>query len=230
ADRFQRAQHAIDPRLIVERILRGLEGAELRDVGARRECLFAGASEDHRLDRAVGVHGVADRRHPLIHRKGQRVARLRPVKGDPRNAVLDDIEQVFGRLYRGVHRTLFLLWQGKLRVRVSNARQGLQVRQATAALDFGIGTTSRPFRTSIAASTPPPRCGTLARSSPISIPDSVPISIKSLKCPRWPIRKALPLSLPRPVPNDMSKLSSTTLRKASASCPSPTMTAVSAGE
>ena len=39
-DRFQRAQHAIDARLVVERILGGFEGAELRDVGPRCERFF----------------------------------------------------------------------------------------------------------------------------------------------------------------------------------------------
>src|SRR5216683_2559432 len=181
----------------------------------------AGAGQDHRLDRAVGVDGLADRRHLLVHRKRQRIARLWPVEGQPGDAVLDDIDQVFGRWYRGVHGTLFLFLP---------LLRSIETIQATAAFDFGIDTTSRRFRTSMAASTPPLRCGTFARSRPISTPDSVPISIRSLKCPIWPIRNALPLSFPRPVPSDMSKFSRITLRKASASCPSGTMTAVSAGE
>ncbi len=41
-DGFQRAQHPIDPRLIIERILRGLEGAELGNIGPGRKGFFAG--------------------------------------------------------------------------------------------------------------------------------------------------------------------------------------------
>lgn len=71
--------------------------------------MFAGPGEDHRLDRAVGVHGLANRRHLLVHRKGQRVARLRAIEGQVGNAVLGRTDQVFSGCYRGVHRTLFLL-------------------------------------------------------------------------------------------------------------------------
>src|SRR6185436_1648495 len=59
-------------------------------------------------------------------------------------------------------------------------------------------------RNPIASCVPPGRCGTFATRSPISTPASVPISVRSLKSPRWPMRKILPASLPRPVPSDMS--------------------------
>src|SRR6185503_9497085 len=97
------------PRLIVQCILRGLEGAKLRNVGARSKCLVAGAGQDHRLDRMILVDGLADRGHLLVHRKGQRIARLRPFEGYPGDAVLDGIEQVFGTGDGGVHGALFLL-------------------------------------------------------------------------------------------------------------------------
>src|SRR5918911_3151426 len=82
-------------------------------------------------------------------------------------------------------------------------------------------------RYSSAAETPPPRCGMPARCSPISTPHSVPHSIRSLKWPRWPMRKILPFILPRPVPSDMSKLSRMISRTRSASYPLGTSTAVS---
>ena len=69
----------------------------------------------------------------------------------------------------------------------------------------------------IAASTPLPATGTPARRSPISTPHSVPISMRSLKSPRWPIRNTRPASLPSPAPSDMSKRSRMILRTASAS-------------
>ena len=49
--------------------------------------------------------------------------------------------------------------------------------QATTA--FNIGAASRPLSTSIAAATPPARCGTLARSRLISMPTRAPINIRS---------------------------------------------------
>ena len=55
--------------------------------------------------------------------------------------------------------------------------------------------------------------------SPISIAPSVPSSMGSLKSPRCPIRNNFPLSLPKPLPSETLKFSSTTLRNLSASCP-----------
>ena len=58
-------------------------------------------------------------------------------------------------------------------------------------------------RYSIAAATPPLRCGTPAIASPISTPASVPISMRSLNAPRCPMRNTLSRSLPSPEPSDM---------------------------
>ena len=48
-------------------------------------------------------------------------------------------------------------------------------------------------------------------------PESVPISVRSLKSPRWPTRNTLPASLPKPVPSDISQASSIVFLSASAS-------------
>ena len=50
----------------------------------------------------------------------------------------------------------------------------------------------------MAAATPPALCGTPARLRPISTPARVPISVRSLISPRWPMRKAVPASRPSP--------------------------------
>src|SRR6202012_3575438 len=142
----------------------------------RSKGLVAGAGDDQRLDRAIGVDALADHGHLFVHRKGQRVARLRTVEGHPGDAVIDRVDQVFIGSYGGVHVALFLFFKISGR------------RYATAAFECGIVTTSRFFRMSMAAITPPVRCGTLARSSPISTPDNAPISIRSLKWPIWAIR------------------------------------------
>jgi hypothetical protein len=60
-------------------------------------------------------------------------------------------------------------------------------------------------RCASAAATPSARCGTCARLRPISTPDRVPASIRSLKSPRWPMRNTRSASRPRPLPSDMSK-------------------------
>ena len=63
-------------------------------------------------------------------------------------------------------------------------------------------------------STPPRLNGTPQIARPISTPLSVPASMRSLKSPRCPMRKTRPLSLPRPVPSDMSKRSRMVWRSA----------------
>ena len=88
------AENPVDAGLVLERVLRRLEGAELRDVGAGRERLVAGAGEDHDLDRGIVVHLAADLGHALVHREGERIARLRPVEGDAGNPVADLIEEI----------------------------------------------------------------------------------------------------------------------------------------
>src|SRR2546429_6320568 len=57
-------------------------------------------------------------------------------------------------------------------------------------------------RNSSASLTPFLLCGTSHCASPISTPHSVPHSMSSLNHPRCPIRKILPLILPRPCPSD----------------------------
>src|SRR6202166_2404615 len=68
--------------------------------------------------------------------------------------------------------------------------------------------------------------GISASCSPICTPARVPASVRSLKWPRWPIRKVLPASLPRPAPSDMSKRSKMISRTLSALYPSDSNTAV----
>ena len=91
---FERAQHAIDPCLVVDGILRGVECAKLIDVGAGREGLVARAGEDQHLEGAIAGRGFADRGKPLIHVEGQRISGLRPVENDPADAVADLVKQV----------------------------------------------------------------------------------------------------------------------------------------
>src|SRR5690606_23662829 len=67
-------------------------------------------------------------------------------------------------------------------------------------------------RCSTAASTPPGLIGTPASCNPICTPPRVPMSVRSLKWPRWPIRKTFPASLPSPAPSDMSNFSRMTRR------------------
>src|SRR5690606_11591914 len=62
-------------------------------------------------------------------------------------------------------------------------------------------------RLSIAACTPPLRCGTPASPSAISTPASVPASVRSLKSPRCPIRNTRPATLLSPWPSDRLKFS-----------------------
>src|ERR1700674_2454184 len=81
-------------------------------------------------------------------------------------------------------------------------------------------------RESRAAITPPDLWGTAARRRPISMPLRVPASIRSLRWPRWPMRKTLPASLERPAPRDISKFSRMILRRRSASWPAGVKTAV----
>src|SRR5260221_6398542 len=77
-----------------------------------------------------------------------------------------------------------------------------------------------------AALTPPFWNGTPNRARPISTPQRVPHNIRSLKSPRWPIRKALPLSFPSPEPSDKSNVSSVSLRNSASSKPPGKNTAV----
>ena len=84
---FQHAEHAVVARLVVDRVLRRREGAELVDVGSRGESLVARAGEDQHLDGAILVRFLADLGNALVHLEREGVARLRPVEGDAADAV-----------------------------------------------------------------------------------------------------------------------------------------------
>src|SRR5262249_47640292 len=92
------------------------------------------------------------------------------------------------------------------------------------------GACAAAIRYSIAACTPPLRCGTPASASVISTAASAPRIVRSLVSARCPMRKYLPENLPKLVPNAMSKRSSAISRNASASWPSGSSTPVIVGE
>jgi hypothetical protein len=54
----------------------------------------------------------------------------------------------------------------------------------------------------IAASTPPPRCGTPAARIASSVVASAPSTMGSLRSPKWPMRMTRPASGPSPPPSD----------------------------
>src|SRR5207248_11371576 len=91
---LDRVHHAIDALLIGERVRLLVEGAELRDVGARGKGLVAPAAHEDGADRAVLVRAVADLGQPLVHRKRQGIARLRAVEGHVRDAVAYVVEEL----------------------------------------------------------------------------------------------------------------------------------------
>ena len=68
--------------------------------------------------------------------------------------------------------------------------------------------------------------GIPAISKPISNPFKVPINIKSLKSPRWPILKTFPASFDSPPPSVIFKFSKIIFRRLSALCFSGNITAV----
>ena len=90
---LERVHHPVDARLVVERVLLLVEGAELRDVGAGGERLVAGAGDQDRLHRAVAVGVAADLGQALVHGEGEGVPRLRPVEGDVRDAVAHFVQE-----------------------------------------------------------------------------------------------------------------------------------------
>ena len=87
-----------------------------------------------------------------------------------------------------------------------------------------------PAKLRIAASTPPARCGIPHAASPISTPLSVPVTIRSWKSPRWPMRNTRSANWPRPLPRGMLLLTRICARRASAEWPSGRRTAVSEAE
>src|SRR5207244_3815033 len=113
--------HAVDARLVVERVLLLVEGAELRDVGAGGERLVAGAGDEQRAHRAVLVRLVADLGEALVHRERQRVPRLRAIEGDVADAVAKFVEQFFHRAFPKRDSPYFL--RGDL-IRLKNETEG----------------------------------------------------------------------------------------------------------
>jgi hypothetical protein len=91
---LERGQHAVDAFLIGQRGLRRAEFGELGDVGTGGEGLLPGAGDDDGAQRTVLAGREGDLPQPLIHREGQRVARLRPVQRDEADAVADLVEQL----------------------------------------------------------------------------------------------------------------------------------------
>ena len=99
---LQHAEHAVVARLVVDRVLRRRERAELVDVRSRGERLVARAGEDQDLDGAILVRLLADLGDALVHLERERVARLRPVEGDAADAVAHvekDVVVLFGHVF-----------------------------------------------------------------------------------------------------------------------------------
>ena len=91
---FQRAQHAVDPRFIVERILRGLEGAELRDVGAGSKCLVARACENDATQALRIERRILETAHEIAAHLGvERVGGIRPIEPDDCHMLVDRLDR-----------------------------------------------------------------------------------------------------------------------------------------
>jgi hypothetical protein len=80
-------ENPVDLALVGQGLLGGAELGELADVGAGGEGFLAGAGDDDGAHRIVVVRLGAELRQPLVHREGQRVARLRAVQRDADDAV-----------------------------------------------------------------------------------------------------------------------------------------------
>jgi hypothetical protein len=85
-------------------VLRRRKSAELIDVRTRGEGLVAGALQHQHFERPIAIGLVADFGKPLIHREGERVARLRAIERDPADAVAPFEEDVVGRRCLLFHR------------------------------------------------------------------------------------------------------------------------------
>src|SRR5262245_59258548 len=94
-DGIQRAVHLA---LVGYAILAILEVPELGDVGAGGKGLVAGAGYDQDLGLAGAPDAAADLGHPFIHRESERIARLRPIEGDPADMVALVVEQFLGHV------------------------------------------------------------------------------------------------------------------------------------
>ena len=84
---LHRFQNRIDLGLVIQRILRRLEGAELRHVGARRKGLAACAVDHNCTHGPVRRNVGADVGQFLVHGKGQGIARLGAIERDPEGLI-----------------------------------------------------------------------------------------------------------------------------------------------
>src|SRR5437588_1565031 len=94
ADTTEGADLALHPLLVLDRILLRLEALELRDVGPGDEGLVPGAGQHHAAQGVVLVGFARDLTEPVVHGEGHRIARLRPVEGQPEDvppALLDQL-------------------------------------------------------------------------------------------------------------------------------------------
>ena len=91
---LQAVEHLVDPGLVDEPVLGGLEVGELADVGAGDEGPAARAAQDHDLHVVVGVDGLAVLDQAVVHREGHRVVGLGAVEGDPGGLAADLVGDV----------------------------------------------------------------------------------------------------------------------------------------
>ena len=136
--------HAVEPRLVGERVLRRREGAELRDVGARREGLAARAGDDEGAQRPIASERSDKFFELIIHREGQRVARRGSVEGNRADPVLCGVEDVLHHQFLPVH---------NLRARKSWYRQSFRAL-AILPLKRGVRRSCRPSNVGLAAALP----------------------------------------------------------------------------
>src|SRR5712692_736022 len=94
AGTLQSADQALDPRFIVQRVLGGGKSLELRNVGARGECIFLRARQQESFNRQIVLGLLADLSKLFIHSEGKRIASLRAIEGDATNAIMDLIQDV----------------------------------------------------------------------------------------------------------------------------------------
>ena len=81
-------QHLIDPRLVIDRVLRRAEALELRDVRAGDERFAARAAQNQDADIRIVVDALAGVQQRSIHLPRHRVARVGPVEGQDRQRTL----------------------------------------------------------------------------------------------------------------------------------------------
>ena len=99
-------------RLVLQALFGRLEDAELRDVGACRERLAAGAGQHQRPDRPARLDAGADLGELVVHVERQRIARLGPVQGDEADIAPHLIEQFVADLSGFRSAARFGGWRG----------------------------------------------------------------------------------------------------------------------